>query len=172
MTMTPGVRKFMLTVHITTSVGWIGAVFAYLALAIVTRTSQDAEMVRAAILALEPIYRFALVPLALASLLFGLVQSLGTPWGLFRHYWVLFKLFLTLLATVVLLSYAQTIDSMVSRAAAANGAGLLTLQPDLLHPGVGLLVLLLTTVLSVYKPRGVTPYGWRKQREELMGSQP
>ena len=37
----------------------------------------------------------------------------------------------------------------------------------------GLLVLLVITVLNVYKPRGLTPYGWRKQEEsraELMAS--
>jgi hypothetical protein len=90
--MTPGLRKFALTVHISASVGWLGAVVAYLALAVVTRTSQDAQMVRAAYLSLEPITGYVvLVPLAFTSLLTGLVMSLGTPWGLFRHYWVVFQ---------------------------------------------------------------------------------
>jgi len=31
------------------------------------------------------------------------------------------------------------------------------------------LVLLVTTTLSIYKPAGVTPYGWRKQRERAAG---
>jgi hypothetical protein len=46
---------------------------------------------------------------------------------------------------------------------------------DLFHPGVGLLVLLVITVLNVYKPRGMTRYGWRKQqeaREQRRASQP
>ena len=103
MTMSPRIRKFALTAHITSSVGWIGAVVAYLALVVATQTSQDTHMVRAAFIAMEPIIRFALVPLAFASLLTGLIMSLGTPWGLFRHYWVLAKLLLTVLATLVLL---------------------------------------------------------------------
>ena len=37
---------------------------------------------------------------------------------------------------------------------------------DLFHPGAGLVPLLLITALNVYKPAGLTPYGWRKQREE------
>ena len=37
---------------------------------------------------------------------------------------------------------------------------------DLFHPGAGLLLLLAITMLNVYKPEGLTPYGWRKQREE------
>ncbi|MCI0645282.1 MAG: hypothetical protein L0346_10410 [Chloroflexi bacterium] len=36
----------------------------------------------------------------------------------------------------------------------------------LFHAGVGLLVLLVIQVLNVYKPPGLTPYGWRKQQEE------
>ncbi len=40
------------------------------------------------------------------------------------------------------------------------------LRSELLHAGVGLLVLLVIQVLNVYKPRGMTPYGWRKQQEQ------
>jgi len=165
MTMTPPLRKFVLAVHLTSSVGWIGAVVAYLALAVATRTSQDAQMVRAAFLALELITRFVLVPLALASLLTGIVQSLGTPWGLFRHYWVLISLLLTIIATLVLLTRLEPISSLAGIAAEADSADLLALEADLLHPVGGLLVLLVIQVLNVYKPRGLTPYGWRKQQE-------
>ena len=48
MTMTPGLRKFALTVHVTASVGWIGAVIAFLALVVAAMTSQDVQVVRAA----------------------------------------------------------------------------------------------------------------------------
>lgn len=166
MTMTPGLRKLVLTAHITSSVGWIGAVVAYLALSIVTQTSQDPQMVRAAFLALEPIYRFVLVPLAIASLLIGIVQSLGTPWDLFRHYWVLFKLVLTVFATIILLGYGQTVSYFTRIASEADSADLLAMGAELLHPVVGLMVLLAIMFLSVYKPRGMTPYGLRKQREQ------
>lgn len=53
MTMTPGLRKFVLAVHLTFSVGWIGAVVAYIALDVSAVTSQDVQMVRAAYLATE-----------------------------------------------------------------------------------------------------------------------
>jgi hypothetical protein len=51
--MTPRLRKFALTAHITFSVGWLGAVVAYLALAIAGLTSHDVSMVSAAYLSLE-----------------------------------------------------------------------------------------------------------------------
>src|SRR5215208_3594380 len=103
MTMPPGLRKLVLTVHLTFSVGWIGAVVAYLALGLSAVTSQDAQTVRAAWIAMELTGWSVIVPLALAALLTGLAMSLGTSWGLFRHYWVLISLGLTTFATVILL---------------------------------------------------------------------
>ena len=171
MTMAPGLRKFVLTVHLTFSVGWIGAVVAYLALGVSAVTSRDAQTVRAAWVAMELTGWSVIVPLALAALLTGLVISLGTPWGLFRHYWVLISLALTILATVVLLLHMATVSLMADAAREADGANLDGIGGNLLHPGVGLLVLLVITALNVYKPRGMTRYGWRKQHEERTVSQ-
>jgi hypothetical protein len=170
MTMTPNLRKFTLTVHLTFSVGWIGAVVAYLALLVAAMTSQDAQTLRVSWIAMEMIGWFAIVPLALASLLTGIFISLGTPWGLFRHYWVLFSFMLTVLATVVLLDHMQTVNFFAGIAAEMNSADVGELRGalwgELLHAGVGLLVLLVIQVLNVYKPRGLTPLGWRKQQAE------
>jgi hypothetical protein len=115
---------------------------------------------------------YAIVPLAFASLLTGLVQALGTTWGLFRHYWVLFKFLLTVLATIVLLLHMPTVSFLAGVAAETDNAHLGGLPGELLHAGGGLLVLLVTTTLSVYKPRGMTPYGWRKQHEQRTEAQP
>jgi hypothetical protein len=169
MTMTPSLRKFALTAHVTSSVGWLGAVAVFLALAVAGLTSQDAQMVRAAYLAMELTTWFVLVPLSLASLLTGLVSSLGTTWGLFRHYWVLFKLLLNLFATIVLLMYTQTMSYIAGVAAetTTSSADLRELgSSPVLHAGAALLVLLVATVLAVYKPRGMTWYGQRKQDEQ------
>jgi hypothetical protein len=166
MTVTPGLRKLALTTHLTFSVGWIGAVLAYLALGVSAVTSQDDESVRAAWIAMELTGWFIIVPLALAALLTGLVMSLITPWGLFRHYWVLIALVLTVLATVVLLLHMPTVSSLADLAREADGADLRRLGGDLFHPSLGLVVLLAITVLNVYKPRGMTRYGWRKQQEQ------
>ena len=94
--MTPGVRKLVLTVHLTCSVGWIGAVVAYLALGIAAVTSPDTQTVRAAWTGMDLTGWWVIVPLAITALLTGLVMSLGTQWGLFRHYWVLISLALTI----------------------------------------------------------------------------
>jgi hypothetical protein len=171
MTMTRGFHKFALAAHLMFSVGWIGTVFAYLALGVAAVTSRDVQTVRAAWIAMDLTGWYVIVPLALVSLLTGLVMALGTKWGLLRHYWVLFSLVLTVLATVVLLLHMPTVSAMASVAQEAEGAALERLGGDLLHPGVGLVVLLVIQVLNVYKPRGMTRYGWRKQQEqrELLG---
>jgi hypothetical protein len=169
MIMSPGVRKFALTAHVTSSVGWLGAVAGFLALAVAGLASEDARLASATYPAMAVIGWWVILPLSVASLITGLVQSLGTVWGLFRHYWVLAKLILTLLATLVLLLHMRPIGYM----AGVAGAG--SLSPGdhrrvriqlVFDAGAALLVLLAATVLSVYKPRGVTPYGWRKLREE------
>jgi hypothetical protein len=163
--MAPAVRKFVLTVHLTSSLGWIGAAVAYIALGLTAATSTDAQSVRGAWVAMELTGWYAIVPLALAALLTGLVISLGTPWGLFRHYWVLISLVLTILATVILLLHMPSVSSATSVARTGDDAQLHQLGGDLGHAVGGLLVLLVVTVLNVYKPQGLTPYGWRKQQE-------
>jgi hypothetical protein len=167
MTMSPGLRKLALTAHVVSSVGWLGTVAAFLALAVTGLTSQDAQTVRAVYLAAEPLTWFVIVPLALASLLTGLVQSLGTAWGLFRHYWVLFKLLIAVFATLVLLMYTQTVGFFAD-IAAKPGADLSDLRAPtfVLHSGTALLLLLAATALAVYKPRGMTAHGRRKQDEQ------
>ncbi|MGH2435856.1 MAG: DUF2269 domain-containing protein [bacterium] len=172
MTMTPRLRKFALTAHVTSSVGWLGAVAGFLALAVAALTIQDAQMVRASWIAMELTGWFVIVPLALTSLLIGLVQSLGTPWGLFRHYWVLVKFLLTVVATIILLLHMPTVSYFAGVAAETDSVSLGGLRGELLHAGGGLLVLLVNTTLSVYKPRGMTRYGWRKQHEERKVSPP
>jgi len=168
MIMTPRLRKLALAVHIALAVGWIGAVAGYIALDVAAATSQDAQMLRAAYLAMEVIAWYVIVPLALASLLSGLIMSVGTKWGLFRHYWVLISLLLTIVATVVLLVETQTISYFADIAAdpTTSGDDLRALGNTLVHSVGGAVVLLVILVLNMYKPRGMTRYGWRKQNEQ------
>lgn len=182
--MSPGVRKLALTVHLVSSLGWIGAVIAYLALGLSARSTDDAQAILSAWIAMELTGWYVIVPLAVASLITGLLMSLATPWGLFRHYWVVISLALTLFSVVILLLHMPSVTATTDSLRAAGTAGttgsaaLSTAGErgghggggarggDLFHPGVGLVVLLVVTVLNVYKPRGLTPYGWRKQQEE------
>src|ERR687894_1670585 len=168
MVMRSRLRKFAFAAHLTFSVGWIGAVAGYIALDITAATSRDGQTLRAAYLAMELIAWYVIVPLAVASLLTGLVMSLGTKWGLFRHYWVLISFLLTIIATIVLLAETQTISNFADIAAdpTTSSDDLRALGSTLVHSVGGTVMLLVILVLNVYKPRGMTRYGWRKQYEQ------
>lgn len=159
---TPPIRKLALAAHIIFSVGWLGAVIAYLRLAVIGLGSTDAGMVRAAYFAMEQIGWFVIVPLCLGSLLTGLIQSLGTEWGLFRYYWVIAKLGLTLVSSVILLLHMPAVSRM---AALASEMTLPVVAPGMLrtqlvvHAAGGLIVLIVITAISVFKPWGRTGFG-------------
>jgi hypothetical protein len=173
MTMTPRFHKFTLTAHVISSVGWVGSVACFLALAIAGLTSHDGQMVRATYLSMELITRYIIVPLCLASLLTGLVQSLGTKWGLFRHYWILIKFWITIISTIGLLVHMQPISYMATVTAESISFSINHgLQIQLVATsGAALLALIVATTLSVYKPKGMTPYGWRKYYKQRRVSQ-
>jgi hypothetical protein len=174
MAVTPGLRKLTLTTHVTSSIGWFGAVAAFLTLAVAGLKSQDGQIVRATYLAMQLTTWFVIVPLALVSLLSGVVSSLGTRWGLFRYYWILVKLLITVFVTIILLVHTRPIDLLTRRAAKATALGADLQSSQLLMvvaAGAALLVLLVLTALSVYKPQGMTRYGWRKQHEQRALSQ-
>ena len=173
MTFAPALRKFTFTAHVTTSVGWLGAVFGFLALAVIGLTSADDQTVRGAYLVMAPAAWFVLVPLAHASLLSGIVLSLGTAWGLFRHYWVVLKLLITVFATIILLVYMETFRVMAGVAAdpRVDLAAVRNASP-LVHSLLALILLTIATVLGVYKPSGMTAYGKRKEAEQRRAFSP
>ena len=160
--MTPRVSKVALTAHVTSSVGWIGAVATFLALAVAGLASKNDQVVRTSYLAMDLIGWFVIVPFSLASLLTGLVQSLGTSWGLFRHYWIVAKLLITVFASILLLVHMQ-VASRMANVVAGTALGTtdfrgirIQLVADAL---AAIVVLLVATALSVFKPQGLTPFG-------------
>jgi hypothetical protein len=166
MTDARGLHRLVLTAHITTSVGWLGAVVAYLALDAIATVGQHVTNVRAAYFGMEVLILYIIVPLALASVLIGIVNALSSPWGLFQHYWIVVKFVLTLFAITTLLLEVRSVRYLAE--IAASGADPRELPGSLPHSIGGLIVLLVTTVLSVYKPRGMTRYSWRKQQKRRL----
>lgn len=168
--MAPRLRKSALAIHIATSVGWMGAVAGFLALAVAGLVGRPAGVPAGIYAAMDIEARFVIVPLALAAVASGIIQSLGTSWGLLRHYWIVAKLLITTVATIVLLLQLAPIRELAAGAhpaEATEGHG--PLVSLVVHSGGGLVVLLVPLLLSLYKPRGVTPYGWRKHQTSLAG---
>jgi hypothetical protein len=176
--MTSRVRKLTITAHVAFSVGWLGATAAFLLLSIAGLTSHDPDVVRGTCLSMNLISKFVIIPMSLAALATGLLQALGTPWGLFRYYWILVKFGLAILATGALLVHQFAVlgeaAKRVSGAAteALFSADLHSLKTELVRaPSLAIVLLLTATTLGVYKPWGLTGYD-RRQRQEQRNVQP
>ena len=137
----------------------------FFALSIAGLTSPDIKLVSAAYPAMRYLAWCVILPFAITSLVVGVFQSLVTPWGLFRHYWVVAKLVLSVLVVLVLIMQMGTITLLAEAAGERVLAGEFRgMQLRLVvHAGGGLVVLIIATVLAVYKPWGLTDLGKRKQ---------
>lgn len=160
-TMNPRIAKAVLSTHITFSIGWIGTVAAFLALSIVGLAGSDA-VVRSCYIAMEIVAWFVIIPFCSASLLTGLVQALGTHWGLFKHWWVLVKLVLTVIATLILILHMQPIshlaDMAIQKVMSYNELRALRIR-IVADAAAAILVLIAITTVSVYKPWGKIQFG-------------
>ncbi|MGW2179714.1 DUF2269 domain-containing protein [Streptomyces sp. NPDC001732] len=148
------VRRGLLVAHVSISVSWLGLTVGLLTLGITAFLTEDPATARAATLAMKIFGDWLVMPVALLSLLSGLVLALGTPWGLARHRWVWTKFWLTLITTALsVFSLRPGIDE-----AAARG----TVDIDLVvAPSVATATYLFITAISVLKPWGPTRRGRR-----------
>lgn len=171
--MSRSIRRLMITTHVVFSVGWLGAVAAFLALSIAGLTSHDADVIRAVYPSMNLISRFVVIPTCFASVGTGLLQALATPWGLFRHHWIVLKFGLGIFATIALLVHQfGAIALAATNISGASAGALLTtgipapLKAELvLAPSLSIVLLLVATTLGIYKPWGLTPYGLRRQQQ-------
>lgn len=162
-----GTRKLLLLIHILTSVGMMGSVAGFLVLAIIGLN--DPARGPAVYPAMDLLTRMLIVPLAVTSLSVGTFQALMTPWGLFQHYWVVIKLVLTIIVLLVLLIQVPNINLLagVDPATMASPEWARTRFSMVLHAAGGMAVLLVALVLSVYKPKGLTRYGWNRRASAI-----
>jgi hypothetical protein len=166
------VRTVTLTAHVLASVGWFGALAVFLAHALASIMSDDLHIVRSVCVAMAVTAWFVILPLCLASVATGVVQALGTSWGLVRHYWIVAKLLLTSLATAVLLLKLAPISELarIATEPSFSQATSRDLKMSLLvHAIGGLVVLLVVTILAIHKPVGVTPFA-RRSGEHATGT--
>ena len=159
--LSPQLRRLVLAAHVLVAGGWFGIVVAKLVLEVTAATTRDQEIPRAAYMLIQVLDRAMFPPVAVGTLLTGVILSVGTAWGLFQHYWIVAKLALTV---GVILSGVLFVGAWVQQAiATASGpaadtvarsdvgsAPLLLICTAVAH----LFMLGAATVISVYKPWG------------------
>lgn len=155
-------RRATLIVHVIGAACWLGLTLGLVALALTAITTDASAAVEASVRSMKVFADWLVLPLALVTLVSGLVLSLGTQWGLARHRWVYTKFWLTL-ATTLASAFALRpgVDESAATVSAGNPvtdtAGLIA------GPLISLSAYLFMTVLSVLKPWGLTRRG-QKQR--------
>ncbi|WP_105401161.1 hypothetical protein [Neorhizobium sp. T7_12] len=165
MLFSPHVRKAALVLHVATSVGSIGSVATFLALAGTGLVTSETELFLGVYPSMDLITLVVIVPLLGSALLLGIIQALFTPWRLLDHWWVLAKLVISIAILAVLLAQlpgiARLADASVARLPFPPELGRIQLSV-VVHSAAGLIVLLIPLLLSIYKPWGLTAFGRRK----------
>ncbi|WP_444947373.1 hypothetical protein [Micromonospora ureilytica] len=152
-------RKVWLTLHVGIGVGWLGISTGMLLLAIIGATADSHELQHGAYLLLSKFEILLAIPSVFLTIITGVVMSLGTPWGLLKHTWVLVKLVIALVLPFLAFFEGPWIEELEARSA-----------PNLIETGttgmlligaMGLFAALLwtATILSVFKPWGRTRWG-------------
>ncbi|MFI6765706.1 DUF2269 family protein [Streptomyces sp. NPDC050355] len=161
-------RRALLVLHVAVSVSWLGLTLGLLTLSVTGFTTGSPEMAAVAYRAMKIFNDWLVLPIALATLVSGLVLSLGTPWGLARHRWVFIKFWLTLVTVLLtVFSLSPGIDQLAAEAAAGSPT------PDfhlVVAPAVATATYLFITAISVLKPWGMTTRGRRLRAAQSTGT--
>lgn len=157
----PGARKFLLTVHIAASVGWLGMSLCLLVLDLTGVFSTDPRLQKAVFTASSTLATTIGPPVAIAAFASGVAISLGTKWGLWRHWWVVVSLVGTGIMTVLVVFSLGPMLTEVATAALAAPPGVPVLDAvgdrvasAIAAPSVAVVALTVLTGLNVFKPRG------------------
>lgn len=164
--------KLLLTSHIIVSVGWLGIVFVKLVLGIAAITTDESGVSGALYLSME-VVNVTFPPAAIGTIVTGVLLSLGTKWGLLRHYWVATKLTLTV---GVIVTGIALVDRLIQQSIGqamgdgtilgiASAPATLLISLSVAHA----LMLGIATIVSVYKPWGKTWFGRRKAVQPSYG---
>jgi hypothetical protein len=153
--LSPSLRKALLSAHIITAVALLGADAVVLALGVAGLGGWDPRTVYPA---MHLVATDLMAPLALLALVTGVALAVSSRWGLFRHAWVTTKLVVTTLGTIAIV--AALVPGTGRASIAATSGGMLPEQQEILYvlvPIVTVTLLVLNTVLGVYKPRRRRP---------------
>ena len=154
-------HKIALTAHILASVGWFGiaVVIAFCGIGAAATTDRSLAVALYRTMETAP---WLSIPAGLIAVATGGVLGLGTAFGVIRHWWVVAKI---LIAVAVIATDALLVGHVAHDAAATGEATAPLYGSTIAH----VVVLGTAAVLSVFEPRGRTPWGTRPTAPPLPG---
>lgn len=168
MKLTRPARRATLVVHVVSAAGWLGIALGLLALGITAATTESAPVLEASVRSMKTLVDWVVFPVALLTLLTGLLMALGSSWGLARHRWIYTKFWLTL--AMIVGTFFGFRDSIVDAYTDVTaGHPLADADEVLLGPMISLTSYVFMVALSVLKPWGLTKRG-RKRRSVSRGA--
>lgn len=145
--------KIALTAHVLASVGWFGVAVVVAFCGLAAAATDDPTLAHALYRTMEAVPWLS-IPVGLVAAATGGVLSIGTIYGLIRHWWVVAKI---AIAAAVITTDAVLVGRVAHNAAVSGDPATPLYGSTIAH----LVVLAVATVLSVFKPRGRTPWGRR-----------
>jgi hypothetical protein len=100
--LTPTTRKWLLLLHVVSSVGWLGLNVGNMTLALTGLMTDDPTTQHTALGAMYLVGGPLLVPVSLLAYGSGILLGYYSKWGVFRYRWVLLKFVLTTIAVLLI----------------------------------------------------------------------
>jgi hypothetical protein len=159
------VRRVWLTVHVVSSVGWLGIELAMLALCLTGMATDHPASMRGMYAAAAVLADTMLMPAALLMVVSGVTLGIGTKWGLAKYHWVFAKI---VISALLLVASVFTLNDNLQTVADLAGSGQLDGADAVSLAGMMSVIALLglaATVFSILKPWG--RIDWRRIRAAL-----
>lgn len=153
-------------IHLFFICAWLGAGLSVLVLGLIQGNFTNGDEIYAVNAASTFIDEYLIIPSAVATLVTGIVYSIFTRWGFFKHKWITFKYIVVvaqiLFGALFLGSWSNTVTEIVDieRGAALQNSVYLHSSEMLLYWGAAQMTLLVVVIfISIYKP-------WGKRKEK------
>jgi len=152
-------QKLLKAIHLVVAGLWLSCVIMLLVLPIVAGKITDGRELYMYMYIYHFIDLYVLTPAAIATFFTGLVFSLFTRWGFFRHGWLIYKWIVTLAIIITGTFYLGPMVTRLLGIAETRGAAALDDHYYMQGSEIGLWAAIINTVLlivavffSVYKP--------------------
>ncbi|CAM5780763.1 MULTISPECIES: hypothetical protein [Brevibacillus] len=166
-------KQLIIIIHVLSVVCWLGGAMVMLLLGMYMLKAENGEQLYYTLDNMHLVDVVFIRYTAVVALLTGIVLSVWTNWGLFKHYWILIKLILTVSLIGFGIGYMADWLSQIVRIAeqerflALGDAAFLNTSYSLIGGAIANIVsLIFMTAITYFKPFGKIKPIVRKPKQE------